>query len=68
MITIKDLDAGDWQQILLEEVYDKDAKLLKALENSSFAGSSLCSVAVSERLSQIAAEYVDLFNSQREGP
>lgn len=37
MTTIAELVEGDWQEILLEEIYDKDSTLLMALVQGSRA-------------------------------
>lgn len=62
MINIVDLEAGDWQQILLEEIYPGDSDLLKQLVVGS-TKRQLNHFEIVRALMDAANRYVDRVNA-----
>lgn len=62
MTSMAELVVGDWQEILLEETYNADSDLLKALLKSSKA-KELNHFEVGHALMDAASRYLDRVNS-----
>lgn len=62
MTCISELVQGDWQEILLEEIYREDSQLLKSLLQSSTRG-QLNQFEVGHALMDAANRYVDRVNA-----
>ena len=62
MICISDLEQGDWQEILLEEIYTDDSNLLKQLVEGS-TKRQLNHFEIDRALMDAANRYVDRVNA-----